>query len=142
MSQGMAIVLVILASIFVIALGLHAYKQLMQRRLQRMVENEYNAAMTLWNYGRLVKHQLDETVRQRAGVIDFYKITVPHSPGYRVALELSGYRFRVFAVPERYHRTGRLSFYLDNEVTVRASDRAGEPAGELDPEYEGETTAA
>jgi len=138
----MAIVLVILASIFVIALGLHAYKQLMQRRLQRMVENEYNAAVTLWNYGRLVKSQLDETVQQRVGVIDFYKITVPHSPGYRVALELSSYRFRVYAVPERYHRTGRLSFYLDNEVTVRASDRAGERAGEQDPEYEGETTAA
>ena len=138
----MAIVLVILASIFVIALGLHAYKQLLQRRLQRMVENEYNVAVTLWNYGRLVKNQLDETVRQRAGVIDFYKITVPHSPGYRVVLELSGYRFRVYAVPEKYHRTGRLSFYLDNEVTVRASDHAGEPAGEQDPEYEGETTAA
>jgi hypothetical protein len=138
----MAVVLVILASIFVIALGLHAYKQLMQRRHQRMVENEYNAAVTLWNYGRLVKSQLDETVRQHKSVIDFYKITVPHSPGYRVVLELSGYRFRVYAVPERYYRTGRLSFYLDNEVTVRACDRAGEPAGEQDPEYEGEKTAA
>ena len=138
----MAIVLVILACIFVIALGLHAYKQLRQMRHERMVENEYNAAVTLWNYGRLVKNQLDEIVRQRTGVIDFYKITVPHSPGYRVVLELSGYRFRVDAVPERYHRTGRLSFYTDNQVTVRASDRAGEPASEQDPEYEGETTAA
>ena len=138
----MAIVLLILASIFVSALGLHAYKHLRQVRHNRMVENEYNVAVTLWNYGRLVKSQLEETVRRSSGVIDFYKITVPHSPGYRVVLELSGYRFRVFATPERYHRTGRLSFYTDNEVTVRASDRAGEPATGDDPEYEGEPTAA
>jgi hypothetical protein len=111
-------------------------------RHDRMVENEYNVAVTLWNYGRLVKSQLEETVRRSSGVIDFYKITVPHSPGYRVVLELSGYRFRVFATPEQYHRTGRLSFYTDNEVTVRASDRAGEPATGEDPEYEGEPTAA
>jgi hypothetical protein len=138
----MAIVLLILASIFVAALALHAYKHLRQMRHNRMVENEYNVAVTLWNYGRLVKSQLEETVRRSSGVIDFYKITVPHSPGYRVVLELSGYRFRVFATPEQYHRTGRLSFYTDNEETVRASDRAGEPATGDDPEYEGEPTAA
>ena len=138
----MAIVLLILASIFVAALGLHAYKHIRQLRHNRIVENEYNAAVTLWNYGRLVKGQLDEMVRHSTSVIDFYKITVPHSPGYRLILELSGYRFRVFALPEQYHRTGRLSFYLDNAVTVRASDRSGEPATEDDPEYEGEPTAA
>jgi hypothetical protein len=137
----MAIVLVILACVFVIALGLHAYRQIQQMRHQRMVENEYNAAVTLWNYGRLIRSQIDDLVRQRSGVIDFYKINVPHSPGYRMVLELTGYHFRVYAVPERYHRTGRLSFFTDNKVTVRASDRAGEPATEEDPEYEGETAA-
>ena len=138
----MAIVLVILACVFVSALGLHAYKRIRQMQHQRMVDNEYNAAVTLWNYGRLLKSQIEETLRHRTGVIDFYKIAVPHSPGYRMLLELTGYRFRVYAVPEKYHRTGRLSFYTDNEVTVRASDREGEPASEQDPEYEGESSAA
>jgi hypothetical protein len=137
----MEIILVILALVFIAALGLHAYKRLRHKREERMGENEYSAAVTLWNYGRTVKSQIEETMRQRTGVIDFYKITVPHSPGYRVSLELAGYRFRIYAVPERYNRTGRLSFYIDDRITVRALDRGGQPASQDDPEYQGEAAA-
>jgi len=73
-----------------------------------------------------------------AGVLDFTKITVPHSQGYRISLELIGGYFRIYAVPARYNRTGRLSFLTDNTLSVRASDRAGQQATSEDAEYKGE----
>jgi hypothetical protein len=138
----MATILIILASIFIAALGLRAYKRIRETRHQVIVENEYNAAVTLWNYARLVKSKIGETIRDRKGVIDFYHISVPHSPGYRLSLELNGYDFRVHAIPERYQKTGRLSFYTDAQATVRASDNGGRHASEQDPEYEGEAQAS
>ncbi|MCI0487504.1 MAG: hypothetical protein L0229_12995 [Blastocatellia bacterium] len=133
----MAIALVIIALVFVTALGLHAYKRMMESREARMTENEYNTAVTLWNYARLVKSQIDEAARQGTGVIDFYKITVPHSSGYKMSLELISHSFRIYAIPDRYNRTGRLSFYTDSTITVRASDRSGGRATANDQEYAG-----
>lgn len=134
----MVIILVILALVFVCALGLHAYKQLQIRRAQRMSQNEYNTAVKLWEYARLVREQIGESVRQGKGVLDFTRITVPHSPGYRVSIELVGTYFRVYAVPNRYNRTGRLSFVTDTTLSVRAADRQGNPASADDAEYEGD----
>jgi len=134
----MAIVLVILAAVFVGVLVVHAYRQFKIRQLRRMSENEYHTAVVVWEYGRLVKQQVESAVRRGTGVLDFSKITVPHSPGYRISLELIGGYFRVYAVPSRYKRTGRLSFLTDNTLSVRASDRAGQQATSEDAEYKGD----
>ncbi|MEK6324016.1 MAG: hypothetical protein AABN33_20430 [Acidobacteriota bacterium] len=132
----MAIVLVILAAVFVGVLGVHTYKQYNVRQQRRMNENEYNAAVTLWEYARLVKDKIDTAIRQGTGALDFTKITVPHTQGYKISVELIGAYFRIYAVPAKYNRTGRLSFLTDNTLSVRASDRSGQPATTEDGEYQ------
>jgi hypothetical protein len=132
----MAIVLVILAAVFVGVLGVHTYKQYKLRQQRRMNENEYNAAVTSWEYSRLIKDQIDSAIRQGTGVLDFTKIRVPHTQGYKISLELIGAYFRVYAVPARYNKTGRLSFLTDNTLSVRASNRSGQPATTEDGEYQ------
>ncbi len=134
----MAIVLIILTAVFIGALGLHGYKQFKIRQRRRITENEYNVAVTLWEYARLVKQQIDTAIRQRGGVMDFSKIKVPHSRGYRISLELIGSYFRIYAIPAKYNWTGKLSFLTDNTLSVRASDRAGNQATSEDGEYKGE----
>lgn len=135
----MAIVLVmIVAAVFIGVLGVHGYKQFRLRQQHQMSENEYNAAVTLWEFGRSVKDRVDRTIREGSGVLDFTTITVPHSQGYQISLELIGAYFRVYAVPSRYNRTGRLSFLIDNTLSVRASDRAGQKATSEDGEYRGD----
>src|SRR5215217_7111970 len=118
-----ALILIILAAVFVGALGLHAYKQYRIRQQERMSQNEYDVALTIWEYARAVKSQIDGAIQQGTGVINFTKITVPHSHGYKISLELIGSYFRVYANPNRYARTGRLSFVADNTLVVRAADR-------------------
>lgn len=135
----MAIALVLLAIVFIAVLGVHSYKQLKIRQERRMSENEYNTAVTLWEYARLVKEHVDAAIRQGAGVLDFTKITVPHGHGYKISLELIGAYFRIYAVPDKYNSTGRLSFLTDNTLSVRASDRAGHQASTEDGEYKGDT---
>src|SRR5215470_11013098 len=134
----MIIILITLAAIFVAALALHLYKQMNQRLERRMEENGYNAAVTLWNYARKVKAQIDYATRAGAGVLDFSKIAVPHSKGYKISFELIGAYFRVYAVPYEYYKTGKLSFFTDNTLTVRASDHAGQQATAQDLEYKGD----
>src|SRR5215469_8721505 len=123
-------------------LGWFARRELDRRRSKRMSDNAYNTALTLWNFARVIKDQLDEVGRGGAEVIDFTKISVPAGTGYNVCLELAGYGFRIHAVPERYDRTGRISLYVDNALTVRAWDRGGENASAEDPEYTGEDLPA
>jgi hypothetical protein len=134
----MAIVLVLLIVVFVGVLGVHGYKQFKIRQLQQMTQNEYNAAVTLWEFACVIKEQIDGTIRQGSDVLDFTKITVPHTLGYEISLELIGAYFRVFAVPVRYNRTGKLSFLTDNTLSVRAADRAGQQATSEDGEYKGD----
>jgi hypothetical protein len=136
----MAIVLVILTGIFLGVLGVHTYKQFKIRQLRRISENEYNAAVTLWEYACRVKEQIDDAARLRAGVLDFKDIGVPHSHGYKISLELIGSYFRVYAVPAKYSRTGKLSFLTDNTLSVRASDRSGQQATSEDGEYKGDAS--
>jgi hypothetical protein len=132
----MVIVLVILAAVFVGVLGVHFYKQYKLLQQRQMNENEYNAAVTSWEYARLVKERIDIAIRQGTGVLDFTNITVPHTRGYEISLELIGAYFRIYAVPARYKRTGRLSFLTDNTLSVRASNRSGLPATIDDGEYQ------
>jgi len=136
------IVVALLSIISLSWLGWFARRELARRRSKRMSDNAYNTALTLWNFARVIKDQLDEVGRGRAEVIDFTNISVPAGTGYNVCLELAGYGFRLHAVPERYDRTGRISLYVDNALTVRAWDRGGQNATSEDPEYTGEDPIA
>ncbi len=135
----MAIALIILTVVFLGVLGVHSYKQYKIRLQRQMSENEYNAAVALWDFARVVKQQIDGSLRHGSGVLDFTKLSVPHSKGYETSLELIGAYFRIYAVPTRYNRTGRLSFLTDNTLSVRASDRAGQRATSEDGEYQGDS---
>jgi hypothetical protein len=137
----MAIIIIIaLVTILLGWLGWFGNKALERRRQKRMSDNAYNTALTLWNFARVIKDHLDEISRGRAEVIDFTNISIPAGTGYNICLELAAYGFRIHAIPERYDRTGRLSLYVDNALTVRAWDRGGENATAEDPEYTGEDT--
>src|SRR5215813_8299334 len=138
----MYIIITILALIALGWLSWFGRRELERRRRKRMSDNAYNTALTLWNFARVVKDHLDEISRGRAEVIDFTNISVPTGTGYNVCLELAGYGFRIHAVPEKYDRTGRVSLYVDNALTVRAWDRGGENASAEDPEYTGEDLPA
>ena len=134
----MVIALLILAFVFVGVLVVHSYKQFKIRLRQQMNENEFNAAVTLWEFGKFVKVEIDSATKRGGGVLNFTNITVPHTRGYQVSLELIGVYFRLYAVPTKYNRTGKLSFLTDNTLSVRASDRIGQPATSEDAEYKGD----
>src|SRR3984893_6735764 len=116
----MTTILIILAAIFIAAMALHLYKQMNLRADRRQRENEYNTAVLLWTYAREVRAQIDQATRRGAGVLDFTNLSVPHSQGYQVSIELSGPKFRIHAAPIRHGRSGKLSFFTDNSLTVRA----------------------
>jgi hypothetical protein len=133
----MVAILVVLAIVVVVVLGMLIQRETAHRREMRIRDNEYNTAVTLWNFALVIKGLIDEMARAGLEVLDFKDIVIPHGSGYRLSLELSGYGFIVYAVPHRYDKTGRLSFYVDRTLTVRASDHAGEIAEASDPEYAG-----
>src|SRR5215470_9037338 len=108
------LILLILAIALLAWLGWAGTKALEQRRRKRMSDNAYSTALTLWNFARIIKDQLDEISRGRASVIDFTNISVPAGTGYNICLELAAYGFRLHAVPEKYARTGRISLYVDD----------------------------
>ena len=135
----MVIILIILAAVFLIALGLHVYKRVLAMREARMAENEYNAAVALWSFARVVKSNIEDALRQGSGVLDFKKIMVPHCQGYHIRLELAGYNLRVCGEPVKHNRSARLSFFIDNSLVLRAADHMGAPATDQDPEYTGST---
>src|SRR5262245_39765977 len=135
----MLIVLVIIDTVIVGFLNIHSYKQFKIRQQRQMRENEYDAAVTLWEFAKFVKAEIDASVRRGGGVLDFTNITVPHTRGYQISLELVGGYFRLHAVPIKYNRTGKLSFLTDNTLSVRASDRIGQQATSEDAEYKGDS---
>lgn len=112
-----------------------ASRYLKARRERQMDSNEYNTAVALWEFSRTVKSRLADVKTGNTAVIDFSTLSMPKGPGYRLSLELTCAGFSIWAVPRRYGRTGRLSFYVGNAASVRAMDRAGEPAEPGDPEY-------
>jgi hypothetical protein len=134
----MMITLISLSLLFITALGLYVHKRVREARDKRMSQNEYDVAVTVWNYARLVRGEIEQALTERSVVLDFTKMAVPHSQGYRISIELAGASFKVHALPDKHARTGRLSFFTDNSLTVRAADSGGEYATEQDPEYEGQ----
>jgi len=134
----MLIILLVLATVFVAVLAVHAFKQWKIRLQQRMHENEYDVAVTVWEYARTVKEEIEAAVRTSRGVLDFTRLTVPHSRGYTLSIEMSGPYFRIYAIPQKYNRTGRLSFLTDSTLNVRAADRSGRNASPEDDEYRGD----
>jgi hypothetical protein len=137
----MEIILVILAAVFVGALAMHGYKQYKIRLRKRISQNEYGVAVTIWEYACKVKENINIAMRKGNGVLDYSLIAIPKSDGYHLSLELIGTYFRVHAVPDKYNKTGRLSFLTDNTLTVRAADHLGKQASTEDPEYDGEVAA-
>jgi hypothetical protein len=130
-------ILIILSVISIAALAFVGYQQFMQRREKRILGNEYNAATTIGKYARQLKNQLEESKKQGGTRIEFQKLGVPPCPGYKVSLEMSGYTFKVHGIPRVHAKTGRLSFYIDNSLTVKASDRGGQFATDKDNEFAG-----
>jgi hypothetical protein len=57
----------------------------------------------------------------------FLLTTAPFVPGQSFA------RFQVSAVPLRYSKTGKRSFYIDQTGGIHGEDHGGEPAGVKDP---------
>ncbi|HEY6331274.1 MAG TPA: hypothetical protein VI756_18255 [Blastocatellia bacterium] len=132
----MSIWLLILFSVAAAAVGVFLVgRYLKARREDRMDTNEYNTAVALWEFSRTVKSRLADVKTGNTAVIDFSTLSMPKGPGYRLSLELTCSGFSIWAVPRRYGRTGRLSFYVGNAASVRAMDRAGGPAEAGDPEY-------
>lgn len=135
----MEIIFVIVALIVIGALGLHLYKRMGQIRERRLKENEYNTAVVMWTFARDLKLQMDEVVREGTGLLSFSNIKIPHGPGYNLTLEINGFDFRLYGLPERLERSGRLSFYINKSMTLRAGERNGEKATEDDPEFVGDS---
>jgi hypothetical protein len=52
---------------------------------------------------------------------------------YSIELNAVGDRFEVKATPKSYGKTGRRSFFVDENGTVRGADHKGEPASADDP---------
>ena len=131
----MLIIVVTLIGVCLAVLGLFVNQRIEQLRQERMDENEYNTAVTLWEFARTIKRCMDDMIEEDTGLIDFRKIAVPHGAGFTLSLELQYGRFQVHAAPTKYNRTGRLSFYTDGSLIVRAGDHGGSRATEVDPEY-------
>jgi hypothetical protein len=131
----MSVVFILLAIISIAAIAFIISQQLKQMREKRILGNEYNTAVVLGKYARTLKNHLDESKKQGYAKIDFQKLSIPQSPGYKVSLELSGYFFKVHGIPKIHKKTGRLSFYIDNSLTVKASDRGGQFANDKDNEF-------
>ncbi len=133
----MIIILLTIAIILLAALGQSLFRKLRKIRERRMAEATYDTAVRLWSYAAQVRTEIDEMLRKGSGVLSYASIAVPHSPGYKFSLELEAHRFRVHALPLKYGKTARLSLFVDESLTVRASDRAGDFATVDDGEYEG-----
>jgi hypothetical protein len=134
--------LVITGVFLAVAVIFYVYRRMQEMRERRIYRNEYRTAVTIWDFARAVKGNTDEMIRQRTEVLDFTKIMIPHGVGYRISLELTAPQFRIYGIPDRYNKTGRLSFYADNTLTVRAYDHSGRVASESDPEYTGDDPPA
>lgn len=66
----------------------------------------------------------------------FTKLEFEKLRGYRVKSDISAITFKVFLLPTEYPRTGIRSFYGDDSLDVRGSDRMGGVAGPNDPVVE------
>jgi hypothetical protein len=131
----MAIILLTIAITAMAIVGLYAYRRMREVQQQRISDNEYNTAQTLKDFARFLKTHTEDMTYRGTNVLDFSRVFVPHGAGYRISLELSNQGFKVHAVPHKYNKTGRLSFYIDSTLQVRACDHRGEKATEEDPAY-------
>jgi len=127
--------LILISGVIVAAAVVFGYRYLKERLQRQMDSNEYNTAVALWEFSRTVKARVMDVATGKVAVIDFTTLSMPRGPGYKLSLELTVSGFSIWAVPRRYGRSGRLSFYVGNAVSVRAMDHGGEPAGPEDPEY-------
>lgn len=102
-------------------------------------ENEEAAANTLRliNTAQVAAHIRNgrfQTISDlRSSAFLLIDLTAHPLRGYRIETETDGSRYQVYAVPVAYPRTGMRSFYSDETLLLRASDRHGERALPSDP---------
>ena len=72
----MTIILIILAAIFVGVLCLHTYKQFKLRQQRRIDENEYHAAVTLWESRVRSNNSWTPHCTRATSVLDFTGISL------------------------------------------------------------------
>src|SRR5689334_6964413 len=87
-SLRMLIIVVTVVAVGLAALGLYLRKRLELLRQERMDENEYNTAVTVWEFARTIKSSVEDTPKGDTAVVDFRKIAVPHGTGFTLSLEL------------------------------------------------------
>lgn len=131
----MVIGFILLSSMAVAGVAVYAFQQVKRRREQRIRTNENKAAMTIRDYARAVKSHFEESKRKEVGTIEYQRIAVPTSSGYQLSIELSAQSFRIYGVPKAHNRTGRLSFYTDNSLIVKAADKSGDFASAQDDAF-------
>lgn len=91
----------------------------------------FNATVGNGNYGTFEQLRNENFINGvlATGEIYFYHFTIttvaasPNQPA----------RFQVSAVPQRYGKSGKRSFYIDESGVVRGADKNGEPATVNDP---------
>jgi hypothetical protein len=52
---------------------------------------------------------------------------------YKIELSAAGDHFEAAATPKNYGKTGRRSFFVNEDATVRGADHKGRPASAEDP---------
>jgi hypothetical protein len=98
--------------------------------LKQMVASEFlysqNNKGRLANLGDLVNSAVNDLPKELSqGVVR----------GYKIDLRISGPSFDILAVPTRYGRSGKLSFFA-NGAGVRAADMQGKPANVMTPLFQ------
>ena len=128
--------IIILMGAVVLVCSLFLIKRYLKLQSDKKIkENQENIAATLIKYSNHIRKYTDKVSRHKQWIIQYDDIRIPPSRGYRVTIELRGLAFRVSATPEIYDKTGRLSFYIDQTLVIRALDKSGEAASQNDPEY-------
>jgi hypothetical protein len=115
----------LLSSSAIVGFSFFAIQQYKKRQERQLRENENTAAITIRDYARTVKTLLDESKRNGISSIGFQQMAVPTSCGYHLSIELSAHTFQIYGVPDIHNKTGRLSFYADHSLILKAADNGG-----------------
>jgi len=94
-------------------------------------EMTFSATTGAGNFGNIQQLANDSLIDAVLGTGEKYGYsfsitTVPWSPGHSAV-------FQVSAVPQRYGKSGKRSFYIDEMGVIRGADRGGAPASADDP---------
>src|SRR5215831_3186897 len=60
---SMTVILVVLAIVVLVVVAMLVQRELAHRRELRIRDNEYNTAVTLWNFALIIKQRIDEMAK-------------------------------------------------------------------------------